>query len=57
MKTSTAKDRPDQGGNLRSIDLRVYDELLFGKHLGHPVELEWEETLVMGEQDNTSAVA
>ena len=60
----TAAEKPDQGevlaigkgkiledGNLRPIDLKVGDRILFGKYSGQTVKVKGEELLVMREED------
>ncbi len=65
----TAAEKPDQGeviavgngkilenGEVRPLDLKVGDRVLFGKYSGNPVVLEGEELLVMREDDVTAVV-
>lgn len=65
----TAAEKPDQGeviavgngkilenGEVRPLDLKVGDRVLFGKYSGNTVVLEGEELLVMREDDVTAVV-
>ena len=60
----TAAEKPDQGevlaigkgklledGNVRPLDLKVGDKILFGKYSGQSVKVKDEELLVMREED------
>ena len=60
----TAAEKPDQGevlaigkgkiledGNVRPLDLKVGDRILFGKYSGQSVKVKGEELLVMREED------
>ena len=60
----TAAEKPDQGeilavgkgkildsGDLRKLDVKVGDRVLFGKYSGQTVKVEGEELLVMREED------
>ena len=60
----TAAEKPDQGevlaigkgklledGNVRPLDLKVGDKILFGKYSGQTVKVKGEELLVMREDD------
>lgn len=60
----TAAEKPIQGeviavgngkilenGEVRSLDVKVGDKVLFGKYAGNEVKLEGEELLVMREDD------
>lgn len=60
----TAAEKPDQGeiiavgngkilesGEIRKLDLKVGDRVLFGKYAGQTVKVHGEELLVMREED------
>lgn len=60
----TAAEKPDQGeilavgkgkilenGEVRKLDVKVGDRVLFGKYSGQTVKVEGEELLVMREED------
>jgi chaperonin GroES len=60
----SAKEKPAQGeiiaagngkildnGDVRSLDVKVGDKVLFGKYAGTEVKVEGEELLVMREDD------
>ena len=60
----TAGEKPDQGevvavgpgkfldnGEVRKVDLKVGDRVLFGKYAGQTVKVEGTELLVMREED------
>ncbi len=60
----TAAEKPDQGeiiavgngkvmdnGEVRTLDVKVGDKVLFGKYSGQTVKVEGEELLVMREED------
>ena len=60
----TAAEKPDQGeilavgkgkilesGEVRPLDVKVGDRVLFGKYAGQTVKVEGEELLVMREED------
>jgi chaperonin GroES len=60
----TAAEKPDQGeivaigkgrvledGNLRPLDVKVGDRVLFGKYSGQTVKVHGDELLVMREED------
>ena len=60
----TAAEKPDQGeilavgngkilenGEVRKLDVKVGDRVLFGKYSGQAVKVEGEELLVMREED------
>lgn len=60
----SATEKPDQGevlavgngkilenGNVRPLDVKVGDKVLFGKYSGQTVKVEGEELLVMREED------
>ena len=60
----TAAEKPDQGeimaigkgkvledGNVRPLDVKVGDRILFGKYSGQTVKVKGEELLVMREED------
>ena len=40
-----------EGGDVRPLDVKVGDEVLFGKYSGTEVKMEGEELLVMREED------
>ncbi|SEN61196.1 co-chaperone GroES [Nitrosomonas marina] len=60
----SATEKPDQGeilavgkgkasddGNVRALEVKVGDKVLFGKYSGQAVKVEGEELLVMREED------
>lgn len=60
----TATEKPDQGeiiaagkgkvgddGNIRVLEVKVGDKVLFGKYAGQAVKIQGEEYLVMREED------
>ena len=60
----TAAEKPDQGevqavgkgkiledGNVRALDVKVGDKILFGKYSGTEVKVDGDELLVMREED------
>ncbi len=60
----SAGEKPDQGevvavgpgkfldnGEVRKVDLKVGDRVLFGKYAGQTVKVDGEEVLVMREED------
>ncbi|MBU6467709.1 MAG: co-chaperone GroES [Betaproteobacteria bacterium] len=60
----TATEKPDQGeilavgkgkvledGNVRALEVKVGDKVLFGKYSGQSVKVDGEELLVMREED------
>ncbi|WP_350283209.1 co-chaperone GroES [Nitrosomonas sp.] len=60
----TAAEKPDQGeiiavgkgktgedGNIRALEVKVGDKVLFGKYAGQAVKIKGEEFLVMREED------
>ena len=60
----TAAEKPDQGeviavgngkvsddGKLRALDVKVGDQVLFGKYSGQTVKIDGDELLVMREED------
>ncbi|MFZ2853852.1 MAG: co-chaperone GroES [Rhodocyclaceae bacterium] len=60
----TAAEKPDQGeilavgkgkilenGEVRQLDVKVGDRVLFGKYAGQTVKVDGEELLVMREED------
>ena len=64
MITDTAAEKPVQGkivavgkgkiledGNVRPLDVKVGDKILFGKYSGTEVKLDGEELVVMREED------
>ena len=61
---SASAEKPDQGvieavgngklledGNVRKLDVKVGDKVLFGKYAGQAVTVDGDELLVMKEQD------
>jgi chaperonin GroES len=65
-----AAEKPDQGeiiavgngkvqenGQLRPLEVKVGDRVLFGKYSGQAVKVEGEELLVMREEDIMAVVA
>ena len=60
----SATEKPDQGtvqavgngkiledGNVKKLDVKVGDKVLFGKYAGQAVKVDGEELLVMREED------
>ncbi|MCI0654863.1 MAG: co-chaperone GroES, partial [Methylococcaceae bacterium] len=60
----SAKEKPSQGqviavgngkildnGEIRALDVKVGDKVLFGKYAGNEVKVEGEELIVMREED------
>lgn len=60
----TVTEKPDQGeiiaagkgkvgddGNIRALEVKVGDKVLFGKYAGQAVKIQGEEYLVMREED------
>ena len=45
-----------ENGELRSLDVKVGDRVLFGKYSGSTVKVEDEELLVMREDDITAVI-
>ena len=43
--------RVDKGGNVRPLDVKKGDRVLFGKYSGTEVQLEGKELLIMREED------
>lgn len=41
----------DRDGNLRALDVKVGDKIIFGKYSGQSVKVNGEELLVMREED------
>lgn len=67
--TDSAKEKPVQGeiiaagngkllenGDVRPLDVKVGDQVLFGKYAGTEVKVEGEELLVMREDDIVGVV-
>jgi chaperonin GroES len=65
----SATEKPDQGeilavgngkitdsGEVRALDVKVGDKILFGKYAGTTVKVEGEELLVMREDDIVAVV-
>jgi len=65
----SATEKPEQGeviavgngklldnGELRALDVKVGDRVLFGKYSGSTVKVEGEELLVMREDDITAVI-
>ncbi len=48
---AVGKGKPLDNGQLRAMDVKVGDRILFGKYSGTEVKLEGEEYLVMREDD------
>ena len=61
---SASAEKPDQGvieavgngklledGNVRKLDVKVGDKVLFGKYAGQAVKVDGDELLVMKEED------
>ena len=49
--TAVGKGKPLDSGELRPLDLKVGDQVLFGKYSGTEVKVGGEELLVMREDD------
>jgi len=65
----TAAEKPIQGkivavgkgkiledGNVRPLDVKVGDKILFGKYSGTEVKMDGEELLVMREEDDMAVI-
>lgn len=65
----SAAEKPEQGevvavgngklldnGEVRALDVKVGDRVLFGKYSGSPVKVEGEELVVMREDDITAVI-
>ncbi|MGH8557405.1 MAG: co-chaperone GroES [Methylococcales bacterium] len=65
----SAKEKPSQGqviavgngkildnGEIRALDVKVGDKVLFGKYAGNEVKVEGEELIVMREEDIMAVV-
>ena len=65
----SATDKPDQGeiiaagngkitdsGDVRALDVKVGDKVLFGKYAGTAIKVEGEELLVMREDDIVAVI-
>jgi chaperonin GroES len=65
----TATEKPDKGevisvghgkilenGDVRALDIKVGDKVLFGKYAGSTVKVEGEEFLVMREDDIVAVI-
>jgi chaperonin GroES len=65
----SATEKPDQGeiiavgngkitdsGDVRPLDVKVGDKILFGKYAGTTVKVEGEELLVMREEDIVAVI-
>ena len=65
----SATEKPDQGeviavgngkitdsGDVRALDVKVGDKVLFGKYAGTTVKVEGEELLVMREEDIVAVI-
>ena len=65
----SATEKPEQGeviavgngkllenGEIRTLDVKVGDKVLFGKYSGSTVKVEGEELLVMREDDITAVI-
>ncbi|OZI79958.1 co-chaperone GroES [Bordetella genomosp. 2] len=66
----TAAEKPEQGeviaigsgkrnadGSIRALELKVGDQVLFGKYAGQAVKVDGEELLVMREEDVFAVLA
>ena len=49
--TAVGKGKILEGGDIRPLDVKVGDRVLFGKYSGTEVKLDGEELLVMREED------
>ena len=49
--TAIGKGKILEGGDIRPLDVKVGDRVLFGKYSGTEVNLDGEELLVMREED------
>jgi len=48
---SVGKGKIAENGDIRPLDLKVGDQVLFGKYSGTEIKIEGEEVLVMREDD------
>jgi chaperonin GroES len=49
--TAVGKGKISENGDVRPLDVKVGDKVLFGKYSGTEVKLEGDEVLVMREED------
>ena len=49
--TAVGKGKISENGDVRPLDVKVGDKVLFGKYSGTEVKLDGEEVLVMREED------
>lgn len=49
--TAVGKGKITEGGEVRPLDVKVGDKVLFGKYSGTEVKVDGEELLVMREED------
>ena len=49
--TAVGKGKINENGDVRPLDVKIGDTVLFGKYSGTEVKLEGEEVLVMREED------
>ncbi len=49
--TAVGKGKILEGGDVRPLDVKVGDEVLFGKYSGTEVQMDGDELLVMREED------
>lgn len=54
--TAVGKGKILEGGDIRPLDVKVGDRVLFGKYSGTEVKLDGEELLVMREEDIMAVV-
>jgi len=54
--TAVGKGKILEGGDIRPLDLKVGDKVLFGKYSGTEVNFEGDELLVMREEDVMAVV-
>ena len=49
--TAVGKGKVNENGDVRPLDVKVGDKVLFGKYSGTEVKIDGEELLVMREED------
>ena len=54
--TAVGKGKILESGDVRPLDVKVGDKVLFGKYSGTEVKVEGEELLVMREEDITAVI-
>ena len=55
--TAVGKGKINENGDVRPLDVKVGDKVLFGKYSGTEVKVEGEELLVMREDDIMGVIA